>query len=512
MTASAADRNTKSFDQGLLSYPVAAATQIYLGCAVAVDAAGNAVNLTDSAAVKFVGIASEGVINTTAEGYGTAGDLNVKVFTRGIYAMVAAGLALTDQYADLYWADNQTVQKAPTNLYAGKLARYTSATEALVDIEPALGMSPAADDADYLEVPVSAGADISIGDLVARAADGYAIEAGDATAVEFIGVAVEAADNTLGADGDINVFIQRSGLVTLTAVATMAITDNDRPIFVATDTTVTKVPTDSGLFVGPMVKFVSATSIVVDLKPGLLSRCGDVVSVGVAASKTVTTGSMVCLDADGFLVDADDATAVSFWGICLYGLANAGADGAVDAWVARSGLVQLTGAGLAAADAGKEVWQVTNDVTVTTTPGRILVGHLNEINGATAARVQIKPMPIVGQRADRQFVIPFSHSGAALNSKSARTDMEFPRRYIPLIMQFNVETAPGGSDTLTVTLTDGTTTFAAVVTAAAVLGENKTAMVPATETMKANFDTDITLVDTAALTADLKGHVLCEAL
>jgi hypothetical protein len=508
MSAATADREAKNYLEQLRAYPVAAATTIYNGVAVAVNASGYAVLLTDSAAVKFVGIASEGVINTTAVGFGSNGDLNVKVHTRGVHAMVSAGLAITDQHVDLYWADNQTVQKAPTNQYAGKLARYTSATEALVDIEPALTVQPVGDDADYLELPVSANKVIAANDLIGRDADGYVCAANDATVVEFVGIAMEAADNTGGADGAINVFIRRSGLVALTTSGA-AVTDGDRPVFVDAAATVTLTPTDRNLFVGIIAKFVSATSVVVDLKPGLLGQVADVVSVGVAATKTVTARSMVALDADGYLVDADDTTAVDFWGIALTGAVNTGgADGALSVWVARSGLFQLTGAGLAATDAGKEVWQVTDAVTVTTTPGDHLVGILEFINGATAARVNIRPLPKRGDRADRQFTISFSHSGATLNGKSAFADREYKRKYVVLSMFADVETAPGGTDTLTCTLTDGTTTFAAVITGAATHGENKTPEL--TTPMKANFDTDLTLTDTATTSADVKGEILCE--
>ena len=134
MTATAVDRQTKSYDQGLVAHPVAAATTIFNGIAVALDVARRAVSPTDSAAVLFAGVSAEGVINTVAEGFGAAGDLNVKVYTRGIFSFVAAGLALADVGKNVYFADNQTVQLAPTNVYAGKLVRFTSATEALVDI------------------------------------------------------------------------------------------------------------------------------------------------------------------------------------------------------------------------------------------------------------------------------------------------------------------------------------------------------------------------------------------
>jgi len=248
----------------------------------------------------------------------------------------------------------------------------------------------------------------------------------------------------------------------------------------------------------------------------MLGQCGDVVSVGVAATKTVTAKSMVCVDADGYLVDADDATAVSFWGIALTGAVNtAGADGDLSVWVARSGLFQLTGAGLAATDVGKEVWQNTDASTVTTTPGTILVGHLEFINGATAARVNIKPLAAVGSRVDRQKVIPFSFINAAMTGKTCFADAEFGRRYLVLSSFGDLEVAPGGADTLTCALSDGTTSYALLgtgITAAAVHGENKVAQVLTTATMKANTDTDATLTDSGVTSEGLKGVFTVEFL
>lgn len=380
MTASAVDRNTTIYtDDAVVSYPVKAATTIYLGCAVAIDATGYLVNLTDTAAVAFVGIAGEGVDNSD----GANGALLCSVRRRGLFAMVAAGLAVTDPPCDMWWSDNQTVTKSQTNLYAGKLVKYSSATVAIIDIGPATGEASVSDD------------------------------------------------------------------------------DQD--------------------------------------------------DVGVAANKAISAaGVMVALDADGYLVEADDVTAVSFWGISLEAKDNTGgADGAIDCLVKRSGLVALTGAGLAATDVGKEVWLVTDSSTVTTTPGDILVGIIDSIASATAPTVRYKPMPIVGQRVDRRERVSFMHSGATLNTKLAFADREFPRKYRPISMFLDAETAPGGTDVLTATLSDGTTSYAATITGAATHGENKVA---GTTAMKAAFDTDLTLGDTSTTTADVKGEIEIEYL
>lgn len=136
MTAAAADRDSKFYPEGLkvAEYEVKAATIIYLGTAVAIDATGYAVPLTDSAAVTFVGMAESGVDNSA----GSSGDVRVVVRRMGVISLVSSGLAITDAGCNMYFADDQTVQKVVTNQYAGKLARYTAADEAEIDFTAAI--------------------------------------------------------------------------------------------------------------------------------------------------------------------------------------------------------------------------------------------------------------------------------------------------------------------------------------------------------------------------------------
>jgi hypothetical protein len=238
------------------------------------------------------------------------------------------------------------------------------------------------------------------------------------------------------------------------------------------------------------------------------------VDVDVAATMEITAGEMVCLDGDGFLVAADEATAVSFWGIALETVDNSlGADGDLTCLVRRFGTYPLTGAGLTETDIGKEVW-ASDATTVTTTPGDILVGIIDSIASATEPTVRIKPMPIVGQRTERQFTIPFTYIGAVgAVGVVANEDMEFPRKYLPLRAFADAETAPGGAYFCTIELDDGSTQYALTITGSATHGENKTAAA-LSAAMLAATDTDITLVDDNAsgATEGVKGHFLCEAL
>ena len=78
------------------------------------------------------------------------------------------------------------------------------------------------------------------------------------------------------------------------------------------------------------------------------------------------------------------------------------------------------------------------------------------MNSAIECVVRYKALPIVGERTDRQRSIPFGHSGNTLDGKNAFEDREYLRQYLPLSATADVETAPGGADVLTITLTDGT--------------------------------------------------------
>lgn len=266
MTAATKDRDAVAYSEGLVAYPVAAATTIYLGTAVAVNSSGYAVALTDSAAVKFVGIASEGVINTTAEGVGAAGDLNVKVHTRGVYKMVASGLALGDQMCDLYWTDNQTVGKTVTDQYAGKLVRYTAATEALVDIAPALtnAANPEAAGDDF-DAQVAGSTTIVVGTMVCFNASGYLVPAANTAGFKFAGIALEGVVNA-GSDGEATCRVRQSGVVNLTA-AGLTVADQHKPVWVSNATTVTTTP--GYVRAGVLRRYSSATVAPVDIAAGV---------------------------------------------------------------------------------------------------------------------------------------------------------------------------------------------------------------------------------------------------
>lgn len=115
MTALAKDRKTAQYGTpdevvpGLLAFPVAAATTIYAGSLVATNASGYAVPASASTALKLWGRAEQQVINTTAAGFGSAGDLDVTV-KPGVFAFTASGtITIANVGQACYAVDDQTI-------------------------------------------------------------------------------------------------------------------------------------------------------------------------------------------------------------------------------------------------------------------------------------------------------------------------------------------------------------------------------------------------------------------
>lgn len=124
MAALTQDRiGTFERDNKRYSFPVAAATKLYAGGIVAINAGGYATKGAVATTLKCVGIAEEVVDNSA----GANGDLKVPV-RRGLFkfANSSAGdaIALADVGANCYIVDDQTVAKTDgtgTRSVAGKI-------------------------------------------------------------------------------------------------------------------------------------------------------------------------------------------------------------------------------------------------------------------------------------------------------------------------------------------------------------------------------------------------------
>lgn len=110
MTALTKDRNTVRRDGVQFSDPVAAATRIFAGSLVCLDASGNAVPGSTATTLKARGLAQEQVDNSA----GAAGDLRIEI-RRGVFPFAnSAGadeITRVDIDATAYIVDDQTVAK-----------------------------------------------------------------------------------------------------------------------------------------------------------------------------------------------------------------------------------------------------------------------------------------------------------------------------------------------------------------------------------------------------------------
>ena len=123
------DRNTKRREAIQFSDPVAAATKIYAGALVCLDASGNAVPGSTSTTLTARGRAEAAVDNSE----GAAGDLNVDV-RRGMFpfknSAAADEITRADIGADCYIVDDETVAKTDgtsTRSVAGTIRDVDSA-------------------------------------------------------------------------------------------------------------------------------------------------------------------------------------------------------------------------------------------------------------------------------------------------------------------------------------------------------------------------------------------------
>lgn len=109
MTAITARKDVRRQEAVILPFPIAATTKIVEGALVNVNAAGYAVNATDTTGERCVGVASQETDNTT----GAAGDADAIVWTGGAIDVLTNFSATIANVGDkVYVVDNQTVDLA----------------------------------------------------------------------------------------------------------------------------------------------------------------------------------------------------------------------------------------------------------------------------------------------------------------------------------------------------------------------------------------------------------------
>ena len=129
--ALSADANISRKESGLQSYPVYRATTIYKGGMVSRNSTGYLVASTDDPAATFVGVAYEGVGNSS----GSDGDLEGRVYTEGVFLLPATSITQVMVGQLMYIVDDATFDNLSTYFVCcGTLVRYVSAALGWVDI------------------------------------------------------------------------------------------------------------------------------------------------------------------------------------------------------------------------------------------------------------------------------------------------------------------------------------------------------------------------------------------
>jgi predicted RecA/RadA family phage recombinase len=133
MSALTQDRAT-AYREGIeVEFMVAAATKIYAGSMVCVNAAGFAVPAADTSGYRFVGVALEQVDN----GAGADGAQVVRLRRSGVFEFNAANITQAVVGDAMYAVDDQTFAStagATNHIKVGALVKYVAATKGWIDI------------------------------------------------------------------------------------------------------------------------------------------------------------------------------------------------------------------------------------------------------------------------------------------------------------------------------------------------------------------------------------------
>ena len=133
MSALTRDRAT-SYREGIeVEFPVAAATKIYAGSMVCVNAGGYAVPAADTSGYRFAGVALEQVDNTA----GVDGVIMIRLRRSGVFEFDAAALTQAKVGDAMYAVDDQTFADTAgvtNHIKVGALVKYVSATKGWIDI------------------------------------------------------------------------------------------------------------------------------------------------------------------------------------------------------------------------------------------------------------------------------------------------------------------------------------------------------------------------------------------
>ena len=134
MSALTKDRDTVRKDGLYAAYPVKAGAKIFAGGLVCVGSDGYAVPGSDTAGLKFAGVARAYADNTG----GASGAITVEAWRKGAFELSASGMAKSNAGDAVFVVDDQTVGVAATttnDVPCGRISEFVSATSVYVDID-----------------------------------------------------------------------------------------------------------------------------------------------------------------------------------------------------------------------------------------------------------------------------------------------------------------------------------------------------------------------------------------
>ena len=133
MTALTRDRATPYREGIEVEFPVAAATKIYAGSMVCINAGGYVAPAADTSGYSFAGVAMEQVDNTA----GADGVITIRLRRSGVFEFNAAALTQAKVGDAMYAVDDQTFADTTgvtNHIKVGTLVKYVSATNGWIDI------------------------------------------------------------------------------------------------------------------------------------------------------------------------------------------------------------------------------------------------------------------------------------------------------------------------------------------------------------------------------------------
>ena len=190
--------------------------------------------------------------------------------------------------------------------------------------------------------PMAAATTIYGGSLVMANASGYAVPGADTASCVFLGVAKERYDNSDGLASAVTAIVKRHGCF-IFACTGMAITDVGKAVYLVDDQTVGLAGTTTNdIFCGVISRYISATSVEVDIFPGLIAP--DLTAHLADGTDAHDASAISVLDSGGYTTATNvELALIEMYVSRMSAITDPGDAGAIP--VTKSGSVAITTAG-----------------------------------------------------------------------------------------------------------------------------------------------------------------------